>query len=151
MKKQDILDLLEAGENSGVEFKLDSVRPEQLATQFTGIDPDFEAGDDYFRTVIMSRRQQDHTEIYPEEWKQSVEHQIQGQHVPENVPKNVPEKTITRHLLSLIKENLSITYNELALATGLNRRTIQRHIKLFLFGSDRANILKIFEKSSFFA
>ncbi|MGE4344482.1 MAG: hypothetical protein AB7F20_09415 [Geoalkalibacter sp.] len=31
MKKQDILDLIANGENSGVEFKLDEIRPELLA------------------------------------------------------------------------------------------------------------------------
>ncbi len=37
MKKQYILDLIEAGENSGVEFKLDNIRPEQLAREAVGL------------------------------------------------------------------------------------------------------------------
>ena len=36
MKSQEIIDLIAAGENSSVEFKLDTIRPEQLAK---GIDP----------------------------------------------------------------------------------------------------------------
>lgn len=37
MKKQYIFDLIEAGENSGVEFKLDNIRPEQLAREAVGL------------------------------------------------------------------------------------------------------------------
>lgn len=37
MKKQDILDLIAAGENSSVEFKLDNIRPEQLAKEAVGM------------------------------------------------------------------------------------------------------------------
>jgi len=37
MKKQDVLDLIAGGENSGVEFKLDHVRPEQLAREVVAL------------------------------------------------------------------------------------------------------------------
>ena len=31
MKKEELLEILENGENSGIEFKRDDIRPEQLA------------------------------------------------------------------------------------------------------------------------
>ena len=37
MKKQDVLDLIAGGENSGVEFKLDHIRPEQLAREVVAL------------------------------------------------------------------------------------------------------------------
>ncbi len=37
MKAQDVLDLIAAGENSSVEFKLDDIRPEQLAKEAVGL------------------------------------------------------------------------------------------------------------------
>lgn len=37
MKKQDIFDLIANGENSGVEFKRDDIRPEQLAREIVAL------------------------------------------------------------------------------------------------------------------
>lgn len=107
MKKQDILDLLEAGENSGVEFKLDNIRPEQLARSL----PD--------RAAVF----------VPEKQGSSDKSQGQGQNVPENVLKDVPKRALVQQILSLIKEDPRITYEELAKRTGLHRKTIQRHIQ----------------------
>ncbi len=100
-----------------------------LTRQFTGTDPLFETGDDYFKTAIMTRRGLDHPAVVPEKQEKSADNQDQGQDVPEIVPENVPKRALVQHLLSLIKENPRITYNELARATGLNRKTIQRYIR----------------------
>ncbi len=77
----------------------------------------------------MSRRVLDHTVVVPEEQEKSADYQDQGQNVLEIVSENVPKRALARHLLSLIKENPRTTYNELARATGLNRKTIQRYIR----------------------
>jgi len=94
-----------------------------LTRQFTGVDPDFEASDDYLKTTIKI---------------------VSG---PENVPerlnmssktdsntRDVPEKTdtITSHiqLLALLRENSRISYDELAKITGQSRKTIQRHLQV---------------------
>lgn len=37
MKRDEILELITNGENSGVEFKLDDVRPEQLAKEVVAL------------------------------------------------------------------------------------------------------------------
>ena len=37
MKKQDVIDVITNGENSGVEFKLDNIRPEQLAKEVVAL------------------------------------------------------------------------------------------------------------------
>ena len=83
-----------------------------LTRQFTGTDPVFEASDDYFKTTILTRT------------------------VPETVPekvslslKNVSKKQLKGQLLSLIKLNPYITYDELAEKTGQNRKTVQRHLQ----------------------
>lgn len=102
-----------------------------LTRQFTGIDPDFEAGDDYFKTTIMARPALDSSEQFvPEKQKESNKYQYQGQNVPESVLKDVPQKALVQQVLSLIKENPRITYNQLAQRTGRHRKTIQRHIQI---------------------
>ncbi|MCF8107000.1 MAG: winged helix-turn-helix transcriptional regulator [Desulfohalobiaceae bacterium] len=101
-----------------------------LTRQFTGIDPYFEAGDDYFKTTIMARSALDSSEQFvPEKRKESNKYQDQGQNVPENVLKDVPQKTLVQQVLSLIKENPRISYNQMAQRTGRHRKTIQRHIQ----------------------
>ena len=37
MKKQDVIDLIANGESSGVEFKRDDIRPEQLAREIVAL------------------------------------------------------------------------------------------------------------------
>ncbi|MDQ6992996.1 MAG: hypothetical protein Q9M31_05930, partial [Mariprofundus sp.] len=37
MKRQELLELIANGENSGVEFKLDDIRPEQLAKEVVAL------------------------------------------------------------------------------------------------------------------
>ena len=97
-----------------------------LTRQLTGTDPVFEAADDYLKTTLQTGP------------------------VPRNVPKSVPKKqnlslntdfnqqTVPKtkvtnllqgQLLSLIKVNSQITYDELAAQTGQNRKTVQRHIQ----------------------
>jgi len=61
--------------------------------------------------------------------KQKANNQDQGQNVPENVLKDVPKRALVQQILSLIKEDPRITYEELAKRTGLHRKTIQRHIQ----------------------
>ena len=46
-----------------------------------------------------------------------------------NVPVNVPVSKTSQTLLQLISDNMSVTYDELAEATGLTRKTVQRNIQ----------------------
>ena len=73
-----------------------------LTRQFTGMDPLFEASEDYLKTVIRKGA----------------------------VTKNVPENAFQGHLLDLIRSDPRITYNELAVQTRRDRKTVQRHLKV---------------------
>ena len=59
MTKLELLELISNGETSGVEFKLDDIRPEQLAKEVVvpalravGLPWRVEATEDYVKTII---------------------------------------------------------------------------------------------------
>lgn len=93
-----------------------------LTRQFFGTDPQFEAGDDYLKTTLSGSFV---VQPVPEKPELSLKKDRKKQPVPENVP----EKDKPGLLLSLISANPSITYDDLARQTGLNRKTIQRIIQ----------------------
>lgn len=95
-----------------------------LTRQFTGSDPLFEATDDYLKTVIGVGNAPDDA---PESQKLSLKN------IPD-VPKNVPKNPFQMQLLSLIKSDPTITYDELAHATGRDRKTVQRHLNVLKQG-----------------
>ena len=97
-----------------------------LTRQFFGTDPQFEAGDDYLKTTLSgSLDAQPVPENVPEKPELSLKKNSKKQHVPEIVP----EKDKPKLILSLISANPSITYDNLARQTRLNRKTIQRIIQ----------------------
>ena len=73
MKKDELIEILQNGENSGIAFKLDDIRPAQLAKEIvalanfqrrsyvdvketaSGKKPEFVLTEDYLKTVINSK------------------------------------------------------------------------------------------------
>ncbi|MCA1743677.1 MAG: RNA-binding domain-containing protein [Desulfonatronovibrio sp.] len=101
-----------------------------LTRQFFGIDPWFEAGEDYLKTIISGPLDKKNVfENVPENVleKRAMSLKKDIKHYP--VPENVHRKDRPEIILSLIKANPSITYNDLARQTGLNRKNIQRTIQ----------------------
>ncbi len=99
-------------------------RNQPLTRQLTGVDPVFEAADDYLKTTIQVGNV---PENVPEKQDLSPENNNSPQGVPENSSKNHDQG----HLLSLIKQNPYFTYDELAVQTKQSRKTIQCHIQEF--------------------
>ena len=91
-----------------------------LTRRFTGNDPLFEATDDYLKTVIGVGNA---PENVPEKQNMSPKS-------TPDAPENAPENTFQRQLLSLIKSDPAITYDELARSTGRDRKTVQRHLSV---------------------
>lgn len=63
MLKSELLEIIAHGENSGIEFKRDDLRPEQLAKEIValanlqgGKDAEFQLTDDCLRVVIPARQ-----------------------------------------------------------------------------------------------
>jgi len=94
-----------------------------LTRQFTGADPLFEATDDFLKTTITMVNA---PENVPENQKMSLKSAPET----ENVPDPCPVNEFQGQLLTLIKVNPNITYNELSLKTERDRKTVGRHLKI---------------------
>lgn len=95
---------------------------ETLNRPFTGMDPIFDASDDYLKTVIRKR-----SALHDAPEKQQMP--LKTPKTKDIVPKNVPKNVFQGQLLEMIKTNPRITYNELAGQTRRDRKTVQRHLK----------------------
>lgn len=95
-----------------------------LTRRFTGNDPLFEATDDYLKTVIG-------VGTAPVDAPKNLKMPLKS---TPDVPKNVPKNPFQMQLLSLIKSDTTITYDELARATGRDRKTVQRHLTVLKQG-----------------
>ena len=99
-----------------------------LTRQFTGKEPIFEAADDYLKTVINvgngpKSDPGDHRTV------------LKDSQVRKKGPEKDPEKDkmtlkdgLQAKLLTIIRSNPIVTYDELALKTGKSRSTVKRHI-----------------------
>ena len=94
-----------------------------LTRQFTGADPLFEATDDFLKTTITMVNA-------PENVPENPEMSLENGKKTENVPDFFPVNKFQGQLLSLIKDNPHITYNELSLKTKRDRKTVGRHLKI---------------------
>ncbi|MGK5095519.1 RNA-binding domain-containing protein [Deltaproteobacteria bacterium TL4] len=92
-----------------------------LTRQFTGSEPLFEATEDYLKTVIAVGTP---SPSVPKKEKTSLKNVPETQVSSKNVPKN----EFQRHLLSLIRDNPHLTYEELSAQTQCNRKKVQRHL-----------------------
>jgi predicted HTH transcriptional regulator len=94
-----------------------------LTRQFSGLDPLFNATDDFLKTTIT---------------KANVPGNVPGKHEisqkdspeTEKAPYSHPANELQGKLLTLIRDNPHITYNELSLKTERARKTVGRHLKL---------------------
>ncbi|HDR14880.1 MAG TPA: winged helix-turn-helix transcriptional regulator [Desulfobacteraceae bacterium] len=93
-----------------------------LTRKFAGVDPVFEATDDFLRTAIPVGR-------VLENGSTSVRMSLEKGGKLDNVPEKSLEMPFQGQLLSLIKWNPQITYDELAAQTRRNRKTVQRHLQ----------------------
>ena len=93
-----------------------------LTRQLTGTDPVFEAADDYLKTILQSGPVPGNV---PKKQNLSLNTDFNQQTVPKTKVTNL----LQGQLLSLIKVNSQITYDELAAQTGQNRKSVQRHIQ----------------------
>jgi predicted HTH transcriptional regulator len=85
-----------------------------LTRQFAGMDPVFEASEDYLKTVIRKgTAPKDAPENVPEKHELSLKTPKTKGDAPENVPKNM----FQGQLLKLIKTNPRVTYNALTSQT----------------------------------
>jgi ATP-dependent DNA helicase RecG len=93
-----------------------------LTRKYAGVDPVFEATDDFLRTVIPVGR-------VLENGSTSVKTSLKKGGKFDNVPEKSLEMPFQGQLLSLIKGNPRITYDELAAQTRRNRKTVQRRLQ----------------------
>lgn len=96
-----------------------------LTRQFTGTDPVFEATDDYLKTIIKSSIAPVNV---PETPDMSLKNTNKSSDATNSVLKSVPKNPFQGQLLTLIRDNPSITYDELAVQTHKNRKMVQRHL-----------------------
>lgn len=94
-----------------------------LTRKYTGTDPLFEATDDFLKTTITMGNA---LENVSESRKMSLKTSPESEDVPDSYPVNV----FQGQLLSLIKDNPHVTYNELSLKTKRDRKTVGRHLKI---------------------
>lgn len=93
-----------------------------LTRKYTGVDPVFEATDDFLRTVIPIGR-------VPENGFVHEIMSLKNGETLDNASEKSLEMPFQGQLLSLIKDNPRITYDELAMQTRRNRKTVQRHLQ----------------------
>jgi ATP-dependent DNA helicase RecG len=93
-----------------------------LTRQLTGTDPVFEAADDYLKTTLKSRP-------VPDNVLKKNELPLITDLNEQSVPKNTVKNWLQGQLLSLIKDNPRITYDDLAAQTKHNRKSVQRHMQ----------------------
>jgi len=84
----------------------------ELIKNLTGAAPEFEATDDFSRTMIRAS-------YVPENNTPS----------PKTVHDGTRSGTIQGQLMSLLKANPHLTYEELAEDVGQTRKTVQRHLQ----------------------
>ncbi len=94
-----------------------------LTRQFTNTDPLFEATDDFLKTTITMGNAPGNV---PGNRKMPLKSSPEAEKTPDSHPIN----KFQGQLLSLIKENPHITYNELSLKTERDRKTVGRHLKI---------------------
>lgn len=93
-----------------------------LIRKFTGASPEFAATDDFFKTTIRSI-------VVPETVPKNTDMPLKNGGMVENVPNDTTKNLLQGQLLSLIKENPRMTYDELAETVGQTRKTVQRHLQ----------------------
>lgn len=98
-----------------------------LTRQFTGMDPVFEASDDYLKTVF---RKGTGIKDVPENVPEKQEMSLKTAGIKKADLGNVPINAFQGQLLDLIRRDPRITYNELAAQTHRDRKTVQRHLKV---------------------
>lgn len=100
-----------------------------LITEFTGAAPKFEATDDFFKSIVHAATVPENvpkaSATVPATPKRSLEKDITTKIVPDVSAK----KPLPCLILSLLKADPHMTYEELAENTGQNRKTVQRHVQ----------------------
>ncbi len=94
-----------------------------LTRQFTGSDPLFEATDDFLKTTITMGN-------VPGNVLGNRKMSLKTGPKTEKVPGSYPVNEFQGQLLTLIKDNPHITYNELSHKTKRDRKTVGRHLKI---------------------
>lgn len=93
-----------------------------LIKKFSGTDPQFEATEDYFKTTV---RPSNVPEGVPEDKKMSPK----SASIDKNIPESGVSGSIQGQLMSLLKGNPHLTYEELSKSVGYTRKTVQRHLQ----------------------
>jgi len=93
-----------------------------LIKEFTGAAPKFAATDDFFKSTV-------HAATVPENVPKPPKMSLEKDPTTQIVPAVSAKKPLPGLLLSLLKANPHMTYEELAENTGQNRKTVQRHVQ----------------------
>lgn len=70
------------------------------------------------------------TKNVPEDVSEKQKLPLETARIKRVAPGNVPENAFQGQLLDLIRSDPRITYNEMAVQTQRNRKTVQRHLKV---------------------
>ncbi len=93
-----------------------------LLKKFTGSGPEFEASDDYFKTTIRPA-------FVPENVPENANMSLKNADFANNVSEKAVLGAIQGQIMSLLKTNPHLTYEDLAEHIGQTRKTVQRHIQ----------------------
>ena len=97
-----------------------------LVEKLTGSGPVFEATDDYFKTTIRSATV---PENVPKTVLESAKLSLKNTDTAKCVPDGAPLRSHQGQIMTLLKANPHLTYEELAERIGQTRKTVQRHLQ----------------------